>query len=46
MHLADNLKMIGAFLKREGVLDEHMAKWDVKPSESMYLSGREPTYGE
>ena len=45
-HLSDNLKMIAAFLKREGVLDEHMARYEIHPPEPFYPSSREPSYGE
>ncbi len=45
IHMADNLKMIGAFLKREGVLENHNIKFDVN-LESLYPSAKESFYGE
>jgi len=46
IHLADNLKMIGAFLKREGVLDDTKIKWDSSNIRGYYPSAKEVSYGE
>ena len=45
IHLADNLKMIGAFLKREGVLDKVPLKWEMD-MHALYPSAKEKSYGE
>lgn len=45
IHLADNLKMIGAFLTREGTLNTNALKIEINHS-GLYPSAKETFYGE